>query len=536
MGLTKENSFYQRTLGRISETYNGQTIPRRTKWTYSISGGFRDASYALISTLLLIFINESGCCIGVHGDYGTMFAVISGLLIGFRIFDGINDPIMGVFIEKVHFKTGKFKPWIFLGGFVSAISYIALFCGPIAFSWCCDWVYVAWFAIFYLLWDVGFTMNDIAYWSMLPSMSSKEKERAQVTSIVLVACNIGELAVTATFPYLNTLIGVKQSGLIYCLVITGLFLVSQTAVFLLCKERSRKILDNNSEEPAKFRDLFRVLKNNSQARTMIFVVLFYFISTMITNGLLSNLFYVTIGYTTGKEVESIYTMATAIAVLIPPIFMPRLIKKFSLLKVFNVSLILMVASRLIFLFFNMPFGSWRSAPVPLINGNLNAWFVVCSCLVGVIMVLTQTAVYNTILIMMSNTIEYNDYKFGKREDAVIFSLRPFSTKMASSLKQAVQLAALNVTGLVGVMDEINRINREVPKEEQEAAIAKVLETVTAVQIWGLKLFMIVIPLVFLALTMFLVKKYYIIDEKYYNHMCSEIEKRNKKILKIKKAK
>ena len=78
--------------------------------------------------------------------------------------------------------------------------------------------------------------------------------------------------------------------LIYCLVVTGLFLVSQIAIFFLCKERNRKILDNESAEPAKFKDLFRVLKNNSQARTMIFVVLFYYISTMVTNGLLSNLF------------------------------------------------------------------------------------------------------------------------------------------------------------------------------------------------------------------------------------------------------
>ncbi|MCQ2792410.1 MAG: MFS transporter [Bacilli bacterium] len=517
----------------LTGTYRGDIIPKRTKWTYSISGCFRDASYTLIAVFLLLFIQEYGV---IADDFPAMFGVISALLIAFRVFDGFNDPIMGVIIEKVHFKTGKYKPWIFIGSFISALTYLALFCGPVAFSWCRGWAYVGWFAVFYLLWDVGYTMNDIAYWSMLPSMSSKEQERAKVTSIVLIFCNIGEFAVSATIPFLTQTTVFGRNG--YwgaCIVITSLFLISQACIYFLCTERERGALDKNAQEQVSFKDLFRVLRDNSQARTMIFVVIFYQIAINVQNGLMTNLLYITVGYNSGKALQSIITIVNTVAVLIAPIFVPLLIKKFSLRKVFNVSLIAMFASRIVFFFYDMPFGSFITAPSPMVDSQLNVWFAACFSIISILMVVTQTLVYNAVLIMMSNTIEYNEYKFGKRQEAVIFSLRPFSTKIASSLNQGVTYSALMATNVAAIMSQISQINDDPSIKDKESAINEVLTTVTNGQVWGLKLFMVIIPLVFMALSYWIVRRYYIIDEPMYEKMCKEIRDRNDKKVKKPRA-
>ncbi|MCQ2794068.1 MAG: MFS transporter [Bacilli bacterium] len=533
--MSNKINLFQRISNRVGQTYSGQKIPRGTKWTYSVSGTFRDAAYALMSAFVIVYAKEAGII-----DIGSaaILGAISAVLIAFRVFDAVNDPIMGVIIERVHFKTGKYKPWIFIGSFISMITYLALFCGPKIFPWCRDWVYVGWFAVFYLLWDIGFTMNDIAYWSMLPSMSSVEKERAQVTSIVLFCCNIGEFVVTALTPFLTqtNILGTDAYWVI-CLIVTGLFIISQTCVFIFCKERSRNLLDRKAEKPASVKDLFNVLKNNSQVRTMIIVILLYYISIHIINGLMNDVLWITAGYNEAKQLQFYFTFVNTAAVLLPPVFIPLLLKKFSLRKIANVGLVGMLATRIIFLFYGSPIGNNLIAPPQILGGGLGAGYATCFCILSALMVLSQTIAYNIFLIMMSNTIEYNEYKTGDRQESIIFSLRPFSTKLSSSIKEGVVFVALLATGINKIEGEIGKINDSpLSPAEKEAEITKVLQTVTASQVWGLKLIMVIIPLLCIITCYLLIRKYYFIDEKYYAKICDEIDKRNKKDLKEAKAK
>lgn len=86
---------------KIGRSYSGEIIPKRTKWIYTTSGLGRDAVYAMVSVFLITFITKAGY---LQGNYEAMFATISGIIIGYRIFDAINDPFMGVIIENVILK------------------------------------------------------------------------------------------------------------------------------------------------------------------------------------------------------------------------------------------------------------------------------------------------------------------------------------------------------------------------------------------------------------------------------------------------
>ena len=48
-------------------------------------------------------------------------------MVAARIFDALNDPIMGNIIEKTRTKWGKFKPWLLIGGITSSAVVIAAF-------------------------------------------------------------------------------------------------------------------------------------------------------------------------------------------------------------------------------------------------------------------------------------------------------------------------------------------------------------------------------------------------------------------------
>ena len=139
----KKGSFFSRLFDGASKTYEGDIIPRRTRIIYPISGLGRDAVYAIVTTFLLIFVQEAGYLNTKGSEYVAQFGVITGLIIAYRIFDAINDPLMGVLIEKIHFRTGKFKPWICLGAWLNSVTVLALFAAPALFSWCRGWGFVA---------------------------------------------------------------------------------------------------------------------------------------------------------------------------------------------------------------------------------------------------------------------------------------------------------------------------------------------------------------------------------------------------------
>ena len=100
---------------------NDVKVSKRTKFTYAGTGIGRDMMYALYSNFLLIFFIEA---IGVQ-DWELR--MIGYVIAAARVWDAINDPMMGVIIDNTRTRFGKFKPWILTGAISSAIIFFLLF-------------------------------------------------------------------------------------------------------------------------------------------------------------------------------------------------------------------------------------------------------------------------------------------------------------------------------------------------------------------------------------------------------------------------
>ena len=75
-----------------SRTFEGEEVPKLTKWLYCGSGMFRDLCYQFVSMFLLMFAQY--CGIGQNENYVAMYSVITVIIIILRIWDGFNDPII----------------------------------------------------------------------------------------------------------------------------------------------------------------------------------------------------------------------------------------------------------------------------------------------------------------------------------------------------------------------------------------------------------------------------------------------------------
>ena len=162
---------------------------KRTKWSYCIGATGRDAAYALVSMYLILYVQYT------MNLTSAQFAVISAAMVVCMIWDAVNDLLMGIIIENTHFKMGKFKPWILIGCISNAIVIVCLF--TIRPS---GWGFVGFYSLFYLLWGMTYTMNDIAYWGVLPSLSSDPHTRDSLVTIMSVFVCIGQFSVAGVVP------------------------------------------------------------------------------------------------------------------------------------------------------------------------------------------------------------------------------------------------------------------------------------------------------------------------------------------------
>ena len=126
---------------RVSQTFSGDKVPKLTKAIYPWSGIFRDACYALVGTFLLQYAMTAGVLSSDVEVYKSQMQIITIFMMLALVWDGINDPIMGFIVERVHFKTGKYKPWILLGAIGNSIMVTLMFLvGPLGVR---GWGYVA---------------------------------------------------------------------------------------------------------------------------------------------------------------------------------------------------------------------------------------------------------------------------------------------------------------------------------------------------------------------------------------------------------
>ena len=157
---------------------------KRNKYFFGLGTVGRDMFYAFESNAILYFLSD------VLSLPLWVFAATSMVLSVLRIFDALNDPITGLIIDNIHSSWGKFKPAILVGGVASVIFYLMLF-GNIGTGW----GFIILFGVAYLLWDISYGINDIAYWTLLPALTTDQKQREKNGAFARICANVGMFAI-----------------------------------------------------------------------------------------------------------------------------------------------------------------------------------------------------------------------------------------------------------------------------------------------------------------------------------------------------
>jgi len=439
-----------------------------------------------------------------------------------KIFDAVNDVFMGNILDATKSKWGKFKPWIFAGMVGCVVIILFVFNSNLD-----GWSFLIFFSIFYLLFDVFFTMNDTAYWGYLPTLGRDIDDRNKITSIACICAGFGQGACGLLVPLVT--VGALSLGAIKgysaCSIAFCILLVAFQSLTLFVKEDDLKEETLVTDEKIGLKETLKVIKNNDQLR---WTVLAFFFTQIIPGTCLNMFIWFQFGYE-GIYGTLIYALS-AIVSLFCNVFYPKLAHKLSRKRMMFIGMMSGVIgySLLILFFFIIPTNTF-SIVVPIVNAKITFQFLMM-IFANMFCGFGSTSMYLSFVIAISNTCEYNEVKTGKRNEGVIFSTRAFAVKLGSAVQTAMVMIIYLVCGVYDETNKISSIENELARgvitdEEKTLRITEIINNIAQSKTATLLIVLCLLAIVFLVVSYLIFRKKYIIDEKYFKELTDEIELR-----------
>lgn len=417
--------------------------------------------------------------------------LLSILLLVVQIWDAVNDPLIGSMIDndKRHYKRGKFKQYIFVGACGLLIAGAAVF---LPFPNASVALKAVLFLLGYIIWDACYTVANVPYGSMLSLVTEDVGERAQLSTWRSIGSMVGNLLPNIILPmliwqkvrydgttdFLNQIeipdgfdksqfLSKPVTGEAYQIgdailspatgkqveILLGervfwaaliMGVLGFIAFLFMLKNITIRVDENTvktNESTEKF-NIFKSFGNFMKNRpavgaTIAAMGMFLGMNSATTAN--------TIMFATYFNMASMSGVVQMIGFLPMFLFMPfitKIVKKFGKKEASVAGTIVSLVGGLIMLIF------------PTIR-SVNLALVVY--LIGLVAFGLGMGVYTCVSwAMMGDAIDYNEWKFGKREEGTVYSLHSFFRKLAQGVGPSIVLLLMGALGYVSSLGTIGQ--------------------------------------------------------------------------------
>ncbi|MBI9015225.1 MAG: MFS transporter [Clostridiales bacterium] len=394
-------------------------ITFKNKLGYGLGDFGNGLTFAMSASFLLAF----------YTDVLGITAMAAGILFFVaRIWDAINDPMMGALTDRMFIKrmrkhkgkkVDKFRPFLVRGSFFVVAAAILMFIAPPSLV---GTQKLVWAYITYILWGMAYTFINIPYGSLAAVMTQDPAERSSLSVARGLGGMFGNMTPAILVPiFLTKMGGEGQNPYLIAMIVMGaIAIVTYILAYFTTEEN---VVHEISEADSKisFKESFSVLKKN---RPFIAVSL---ASVSMLTGLLvmgsMSLFYFR------ENLDALQFMSIAGLLRIVPMFilapaLTPLVKKFGTKNVVAYSSLI---SAVIFggLFF-LPNNVMLYMSISLIG--------------SIFMTVPNMLVWG----MVSDSIDYNQYLCGSRQEGVIYGSYSFVRKMGQALAGLLAGAGLTI--------------------------------------------------------------------------------------------
>lgn len=372
-----------------------------------------------------------------------------------RVWDAINDPMMGTIVDRTRSKWGKCRPYLII--FPAIIGAITILCFVNGIYTEAETtvqraLIIGWAAFAYILWGMCFTVCDIPLWGITSLMTEDENDRSKILGLARIFAGIGGIGVLVVqigqifggifTNGLDPIADVKeynagnQKGFLLAVVILT---VISTVMFEFAGISTREKVEVN-EKKYTFKENFQIMWKCKPFRQILIsgilrspiqllmliampFVTYYFANGDIMNiigddginfGMLINIGIIAVGIFAGQFIAMAIT--------------PSLCKKFENKKIYNFySVAGAVPFALLFVVYKIAGGDVTPIGWIIITGIL---LMLASAGMGGINVMQS--------VMIADCVDYEEYHNGIRPDGVFFSGQSFITKLSGGIAAIIQ--------------------------------------------------------------------------------------------------
>jgi len=357
-------------------------------------------------------------------------ALYALLLVLVQVWDAINDPLIGSIIDRdkrTSYKRGKFLAYVWLG------SIGLLVAGALCFI---PWVQTSTnliksivFVSGYIIWDACYTVANVPYGSLLSLISKEPADRASLSAWRSVGSMVGNMLPMVILPMIiydanNNIVGENVFLAALIMGVFGFFCFQ----FMIRNTEIR--VDENvkcNEETEKFNVLKAMgnfLKNRPAVGATV-AAMGMFIGMQGAATAVTVMFQ---SYFKNVQLSGVVSMFSMIPIVAFTPLARKMVVKYGKKELATVGAICSIVACAVMV----------AAPISP-NGTGLLIYIVCQLINSLGMGIYSTVSWS----MMGDAIDYNEWKFGTREEGTVYSLHSFFRKLAQGVGPAVALVIMS---------------------------------------------------------------------------------------------
>lgn len=410
----------------------------RQRIAYALGAMGHDAYYGAISYYFIAYVTSTMFAGTPHET--QMIALVTTMVMVIRLVEILFDPLIGSVIDNTHTRWGKFKPWLIVSGLMSAIMIALMFSNFFGLTRLSNTTpFIIVFALSFIILDAFYSFKDIAFWSMIPALSASNQERETLGTFARFGSAIGGqgiaiLVVPLTYFFTRLFTGqVNTQGAsgwqafgIFVALVSGL-----TALIAAFGTKEQDSLLRSAGEKTSLKDVFRALFKNDQLMWLSLSYLLFAVAYQATMATLILYFTFVLGHAALYSIVGVIGFIGSIALV--PTF-PILAKKFGRRRVLTGAILCMILGYIIFTI---------SATTAL-------------TIVGLIFFLAPyQIVFLSVLMTITDAVEYGQWKNGVRHEAVTLAMRPLLDKVAGAFSNGIFGFVAIAAGMTGATYDPN---------------------------------------------------------------------------------
>ena len=450
------------TLIGDSPPVQGPRLSLARKVGYGLGSSASNFIWQMVSFYLVFFYTEV---------FGIPAAAVGTILLASRIFDALNDPVMGHIADQTHTRWGRYRPYLLFNSVPIAVILVLTFSTPELSAN----GKIAYAAVTYLLLGVAYTAMTVPHTALMPSITQDTNERSSLASMLTIAIFSTILVVAAvTMPLVNSFSS-PQVGFTVTACIYGAVAI---VLYLVCFASTKELPSTQRSRHSLKEALQLVLANRP---LLILLVAVFFTQAANDMRTTSALFF--LKYNLGME--SFYPVFMAIMIvsmiagaLLSPFLGRRLGSKRNL---YVIGMLVVIATGTMVLF--TPYEQVTAIVVLLAVSSLG---------VGITYVMTRS--------MLADMVEYGEWKTGVRGEGVTVSTYGVSNKLGYATGGSLAAFLLASAGYV-------------------PDVAQTPEALAMIR------YMLVLFPVIAAATSIGIMLHYRVDARSFNHVLQQIQER-----------